>query len=287
MYMIKTLWVGGNESSSLFIANARQNSIDITCAKSLKDAKRRMGNYNHEKWQAVIINAECSQEEGGEISIEYAITASRLAFKSEIPYFFLSEGNPKVQEALDGLKEKYYLDHNPENIRKLFKDIIDMVGATAEGIVQDEFEDIISIGNEKITTPLKGILVKRQNGNIQRDNEIPHTIRGVIEAIMDEMNEKGIIRFDDFRFDDFGYEYRKKPGPPEWSRYIDRNKNWPQQVKRSFEYLTKICPAASHNTNDSYITDAIRDGKAIYLNESLICCLLNIMEWYSSFINNK
>ena len=275
--MIKTLWVGGNESSSLFITNARQNSINIKCAKSYEDAKRRIGDYNHEQWQAVIINAECSKEEGGKISIRHALNASKLACKSEIPYFFLSEGNPDVQTTLDTIDEKYYSDHNPEEIQRLFEDIKDKVGATAEGIVQERFENIIGIGNEKIATLIKELLVKRQNGKIQCDTGIPHTIRGVIEGIMSEMNEKGIIRFEDT-------EYGKNIGPSEWSRYIDKNTNWSQQVKRSFEYLTKICPAASHNKNDSYITDAIRDGKAIYLNESLICCLLNIMEWYSSFI---
>ena len=274
-YKIKVLWVD-DEPNDDFMNEAYEEGLDldnVICVEdgiaSLKDPSK--------SYDAIILDGNCRikhdmNEQPSLHALRNAIT-QLLEMQTDIPWFVYTAANYEGKEALEYMISERKYDDRPFYVKsagryEMYKNIKKAVATMPTAIVKKKYASVLKVYSSHDFIRL---LTGFEEGSIAEDTSVPNTIRKILEWIMGGLNQKGALPVS-FNGTNLG----------ECSVCIGMMRDFiPSYIQRSFQQCVELSNEGSHNKN-SETNRLIEEGKAPYLNISLVADLLNILHWYGT-----
>lgn len=274
---LNVLWIDDTPSEE-FMNQGYKNGLDIvpvTCVNSGLEALRDKS----KTWDAIILDANCKisndeQEQPSLKALQNAI-GELLRLRTNIPWFVYTGGDYEGVEHLEYMiKERLYDDRlyyeKPKQRYDLFENIKKATAQKETIKIKQKYADILRFYND---SDFLNLLMGFEGGGIDTDSNIPNRVREVLEAIMERLNNMGVLPI-----------LYNGTNLNECSVCIGMMKGFiPTHIQECFRLCVNIANEGSHKESRKYI----RENRAPYLNKVLISCLINILQWCSSLSGDK
>ena len=273
MDKIKVLWMNnGEDGLQQYVELAKDYDLEITTCKCMIDFRHTF-NDKYTRWDAVMINHKVKESPDLEAKFAGLYSAIDLV-KNKKPFFVVTLSDIRNKAALMGVltsNERYYNISNSS--QELFNAIRIKVNNSPHNFVINKYSDVCRFCNHP---SLISLLKKLEFGEdaLQADEQIPNTCRSILEWL-----EQSLV------FKKYGLSYKiisnkietKKKEEMELYKTDKSFKlTIPPHLARSFHFCCEVTNEGSHEILSKKL---IREGKAPYLNKSLIFNLLNVLKW--------
>ena len=160
--------------------------------------------------------------------------------------------------------------HKPSQRYVLFANIKKATAQKEAIEIRQKYAEICKFHND---ADFLNLLIGYEKGGIETDSDIPNRVREVLDTVMERLNNMGAlpVLFNSTNLN-------------ECSVCLGMMKKFvPTHVQESFRLCVNIANEGSHKESRKLI----RENKAPYLNQVLIACLINILQWCSSLSGDK
>lgn len=287
---------------SIYSDNLESNGFRIVgIAHDGEELERKLDELISSKMvDAVIVDAnfncsddsvECERDTSG-LDAAHSLFLHYQKSNQHIPFFLLSARSEELLKEIYQFKKKFFEEDFPrhkrwfsKNDREEFEDMlaeiknaVDEINSSAF-IIRNKYANILSWLPKNIYEDVYTLLTVVENQE-DKNATIFNTIRKILETIMRELNEYGILGgiFNGTNIN----ECSKLLSNSNLQRYV------PSYIQRSIHSCTTVANDGSHtpermeenaNIKGRAHTD-VRDGVCPYLVRSTILELLNILVWY-------
>ena len=297
MDKIKVLWMNNGEESLLtFAQNTDLCNLDITTCNNMKECRSRLSNYNHENWDAILLNSEPRLEAETPLSQNLSTAFWQVVKNTDAPIFVVTV-NENVnkwdkREAIRLSGGRFY--ELLKSSSQLYEDIKTEIESNEDYCIRKDFDKIIdfyiSIDEDKSDILIVNLLKNLHKDDLYKNPLIPANVRLILDKVMTFLSNIGVLKENSFtgsNLRECSIELGKK------SRVV------PYHVQRCFHSCVDIAnngnhqiPEESEDTyrkrsgNPLYVQKQITNCKAPYLNKALVFDLLNILYWCAT-LNEK
>lgn len=286
MDMINVLWIDDecrNESGSLtimgkqFVEYAYELGIEIFAYSTYKDGLKAIKETPH-KWIAVILDIREQRATDGGMADGYMSMRDKIRdlhkdLGQEEPYIFTLSGEKRFHEKDSAIPHETYCrkrvyDKNLGDYKLLFEDIHKIENISTLYRLTKEYGEVLNRSSvlggasvERLINLMWLILIKQKKDEVLLLNEIRKYVE---EFIIDKLEG-------DKFFPDECKTLNQR------SLYIGKQNEIPEYIKRSFHNIVSVTQEGSHAK--TIVDKDVREGKAPYLLQSSLFCLLNIVYW--------
>ena len=277
-YKIKVLWVD-DEPNEDFMNETFEEGLDlenVTCVDDgVNKLKDPMSSYD-----AIILDGNCkitndANEQPSLHALNQAIS-QLLQMRTDIPWFVYTAANYEGKDALEYMiaprpwdDKRYYV--KPVDRYVMYDHIKHAVENMPTTKVKRKYAEVLKTYSSPDFIQL---LIDFENGNLAVQEGVPNTVRKILEWIMNFLNKKGVLPV-----------LFTGTNLSECSVCLGMMKDFiPKYIQRSMHHCEELANEGSHGKKpDDNTTDGtsklIAEGKAPYLNMSLVVDLLNIIHW--------
>lgn len=276
---IKVLWVD-DEPNDDFINEAFEYGLDLDNAVCVNDGIAKLNDTSF-SYDAIILDGNCRiSNDPNETPTLYALNEAitrLLKMRTDIPWFVYTAANYEGKEALKYMIQKRSYDEKlfyvkPVDRYVMYDNILKAVKEMPSYKVKQKYASVLSVYS---TQDFIDLLSRFDKEELSKAGDVPNTVRKVLEWIMDKLNKMGVlpVLFNGTNLSECSVCLGTMNG------FI------PKYIQRSVHHCEEIANEGSHNKNsDTY--RLIEEGKAPYLNMSLVVDLLNILHWIGTLPND-
>lgn len=270
-YKIKVLWVD-DEPNDDFMNEAYEEGLDldnVICVEDgiayLKDPRK--------SYDAIILDGNCrikhDMNEQPSLNALRDAIAQLLEMRTNIPWFVYTAANYEGKDALKYMIKERSYDDRPFYMKSadryvMYEHIKTAVANMPTSIVKKKYADVLKVYS---SPELIQLLIGLEQGGLSENSNVPNSVRKILEWVMTTLNEKGVlpVMFTGTNLSECSVCLGMMRG------FI------PAYIQRSVHHCEELSNEGSHG--DSETNRRIKEGKAPYLNMSLIVDLLNIIHW--------
>lgn len=290
-YRITALWID-DEPTCGFIDQAAGRGIDLVVATTVKDGLEMLDNKSN-VFETIIIDANCKiadEDETEDLSALSHAIAGIYARSIDIPWFVYTGGGYEGFEMIEKIIPQQY--RNWDTIPYYTKPggkaipgqgIEELFAAIKKAVEQSELTKTIRKYRKEIDIfgepEFIELLVAQNKKGFSTDDNVPNSIRKIVDTICYNLRNKGFIDVEPDRSNILG----------EVSKHLGRdlsNKYVPKHIQGAFHYLSQYyCNPGSHGSDPEKplpICRYIRKNTAPYANFTGLNCLLDIINWVGS-----
>lgn len=297
MDKIRVLWMNnGKEDLLTFARKTDLCNLDITTCNNMKECRSRLSNYNHENWDAILLNSEPRLESETPQSQNLSTAFLQVVKNTDAPIFVVTV-NENVnkwdkREAIRLSGGRFY--ELQKSSSQLYEDIKTEIESNEDYRIRKDFDKIIdfyiSIDEDKSDILIVNLLKNLHKNDLYKNPLIPANVRLILDKVMTFLTNIGILKENSFtgsNLRECSIELGKK------------SKVVPYHVQRCFHSCVDIANNGNHQIpeesednyrkrsgNPLYVQKQITNCKAPYLNKALVFDLLNILYWCAT-LNEK
>ena len=294
MDKIKVLWMNnGDESLWAFVTNSNLRHFDITTCRNMKECRNRLSSYNHEEWDAIMLNAEPKMDEEIPTFQNLSKAFVQVVKATEAPVFIVTTSE-RLNEWYRS-EAKNLSDGRFYELQKSSSQLYEVIKAEIENNedfqLRKKYEIIydfyISIEDSKSDALLMKLLKGLHNKDFYKDPLVPANVRLILDKVMTYLTNIGLLQKAKFN----GSNLNKCS-----TELGERGDIVPCHVQRCFHSCVVIANNGNHEipteetekrywnriSNPLFVHKQITNCQAPYLNKSLVYDLLNILYWCAS-----
>lgn len=270
-YKIKVLWVD-DEPNDDFMNEAYEEGLDLDNVICVEDGIAKLKNPSA-SYDAIILDGNCRVKH--DLNEVPSLDALReaidelLRMNTSIPWFVYTAANYKGSDYLKFMISKRSYDDRlfyvkPVDRYDMYDNIKKAVSDMPTVTIKKKYFNALRVYS---SPELIQLLIAFESGEISNDTSAPNIIRKILERVSVYLNDKGVlpVKFTGSNLN-------------ECSVCLGMMRDFiPTYIQRSFYHCEDLSNQGSHAYGET--DKLIREGKAPYLNMSLVIDLLNILHW--------
>lgn len=277
-YKIKVLWID-DEPNDDFMNEAFEEGLNIENVICVEDGITKLKDPE-KSFDAIILDGNCrikhDMDELPSLNALRDAIAQLLEMRTNIPWFVYTAANYEGKDALKYMIKERSYDDRPFYVKSadryvMYEHIKTAVANMPSAIVKKKYADVLKIYS---SSELMQLLIDFEQCNLSRNSNVPNMVRKILEWIMATLNEKGMLPV-----------LFTGTNLSECSVCLSMMRGFiPTYIQRSVHHCEELSNEGSHGGSDT--NKRIKQGKAPYLNMSLVVDLLNIIHWYGTITDD-